>query len=382
VDWKDSLDEAEQALLLLQAMLKDSQPLNEESIVKAIDLIDDLQETSPAPLSTNLVDMSGISLPAALPKARSCDTVQHASVEDDALLTPEMLEAQEAAFRERAIASASMFESNPDAHALIRGKVREAMKHVNVGGEALLDGLSEDDMLETIASRLELQRADRTGRTDYASLAAGASLIRSGPRPTSPSLVDTLPLVNRWLHRVRLRFYGHGPDAALTPTNPPDALGQCWSFEGIPSRKRTSAVGSLATLSVRLPEPVRVESIVIEHAMKERTDHKESAIREFRVFGYEDADASGDAVPLGAFIYDIGKLHVCSCMCVGRVYVMLAFVDSHILALFHPGAEYVLQEFPVAANDDGPRLRSITLAIDSNWGHPYACLYRFRVHGS
>ena len=28
-----------------------------------------------------------------------------------------------------------------------------------------------------------------------------------------------------------------------------------------------------------------------------------------------------------------------------------------------------------------PPLQSITLAIDSNWGHDFACLYRFRVHG-
>jgi hypothetical protein len=28
-----------------------------------------------------------------------------------------------------------------------------------------------------------------------------------------------------------------------------------------------------------------------------------------------------------------------------------------------------------------PPLQSISLAVDSNWGYDYACLYRFRVHG-
>jgi len=28
-------------------------------------------------------------------------------------------------------------------------------------------------------------------------------------------MVDTLPLLNRWLHHVRLRFYGHGPEAVV-----------------------------------------------------------------------------------------------------------------------------------------------------------------------
>ena len=44
-----------------------------------------------------------------------------------------------------------------------------------------------------------------------------------------------------------------------------------------------------------------------------------------------------------------------------------------------------MQEFDVNTEDaDGstiPMLQSITLAIDSNYDFPYACLYRFRVHG-
>jgi len=44
-----------------------------------------------------------------------------------------------------------------------------------------------------------------------------------------------------------------------------------------------------------------------------------------------------------------------------------------------------LQEFPVSRLDaDGqrvPSMRSVVLAVDSNWGAEFSCLYRFRVHG-
>ena len=81
---------------------------------------------------------------------------------------------------------------------------------------------------QAIAERLELESADQTGIFDYASILNGARVIRS---KTSPSLIDNLPMVNRMAAFWGLRFYGHGPEAALTPTHPPNALGQCWSFE-------------------------------------------------------------------------------------------------------------------------------------------------------
>ena len=82
------------------------------------------------------------------------------------------------------------------------------------------------------------------------------------------------------------------------------------------------------------------------------TPTPETAVRDFRVFGYEDADAEGEPWELGAFRYEVD-------------------------------GPRTLQEFEVDDNDeDGPRpkLRSVTFAVDSNWGADYCCLYRFRVH--
>jgi hypothetical protein len=112
--------------------------------------------------------------------------------------------------------------------------------------------------------------------------------------------------------------------------------------------------GNYGTLTISLPDPVHIESVVIEHPSKDITGQATTAIRSFRIIGYMDPEASEKAWTLGSFEYNIN-------------------------------AENPMQEFKVATDIFGtpiPPLHSITLAIDSNWGFDYACLYRFRVHGT
>uniref|UniRef100_A0A7S1ZQF2 SUN domain-containing protein n=1 Tax=Ditylum brightwellii TaxID=49249 RepID=A0A7S1ZQF2_9STRA len=225
-----------------------------------------------------------------------------------------------------------------------------------------------------IKEQVEVQLADGTGKFDYASLLGGASVVRDGVRRTSLSLVDDLPVLNKILSAGRMRFYGHSAEVALVPTYPKDSLGQCWSFEsedvsklrkgkyrvakddgelGSAEAERADDVGVYATLMVRLSGPVYVSSVVLEHPPKEISTDMETAVRDVRVLGFEDGDGVGDAWELGRFRYEI---------------------DSEDWA----------QEFYVATEVDGervPPLHSIMLAIDSNWGSDYSCLYRFRVHG-
>jgi hypothetical protein len=151
-----------------------------------------------------------------------------------------------------------------------------------------------------IVELLEKQRADQLGVVDYASIIAGASVIE---RATSQSLIDSLPLLNRLMESARLRFYGYGPEAALTPTFPVTALGQCWAFASDSGRMG----GRYATLTVQLGKPIYVTNVAIEHAARELTDQLESAIRSFRIIGYEDGDAMGNPWHLGSFAYDIGE---------------------------------------------------------------------------
>jgi hypothetical protein len=217
----------------------------------------------------------------------------------------------------------------------------------------LLIGVTEAEAKAIIGSRLEADVADTVGLLDVASLYNGAEVIRSGSaRATTPSLTQSLPLLNRFLAATKLRFYGHGPEAALSPTIPSDALGQCWSFENTSKSKnirwrnvykRDKANGKHATLTIRLAKPTTVKRVILDHVGADgRTS---SAIREFRVIGYADSKAQDDPVHLGAFQYQ------------------------------QDGA--TSQQFEISESHG--ELQSITLAIDSTYSKDYACLYRFRV---
>jgi hypothetical protein len=230
---------------------------------------------------------------------------------------------------------------------------------------------TEQDVENAIQARLEIDRADTTGIFDHASLKNGAEIIFGGKRGTSQSLVDNLPIYNRLLQSFKLRFYGFGPEAALSPSYPANTLGHCWSFQplslheqlkererfqdqrGVPNDFKR---GGFGTLTISFATPVFVSSVVIEHIPQRLTDRADTAIRSFRVVGYEDESATTKAWNLGSFEYSIQK----------------------------NGNHQYLQEFEVATTARGeeiPSLHSISLAVDSNWGHDYACLYRFRVHG-
>jgi hypothetical protein len=181
--------------------------------------------------------------------------------------------------------------------------------------------LSKDDILSIVNERLEMDRADITGKLDYASIRSGAKVIRSGPRKSSTSLSEDLPLLNRFMAASRLRFYGHKAEAALNPTYPRNALGQCWSFtkdsskrkillgrEDKRSMKRDPDCGTYATLSVQLASPIRVKHIIVEHPIHILSSAT-TAIKNFRVYGYEDDHASNHhSWYLGSFKYDICKL--------------------------------------------------------------------------
>ncbi|KAL7565986.1 hypothetical protein ACA910_011008 [Epithemia clementina (nom. ined.)] len=218
-------------------------------------------------------------------------------------------------------------------------------------------GLSTDDIKHLVSSRTALEQADRTGRVDYASLFNGAEIIHSA---TSPSFVETLPILNRIGALLSLRSYGYGPEAALTPTWPMNSLGQCWAFQrdgAADSDDEPRRFGRFADLAIRFARPVPVVSVSIEHPPLELSNRPMSAIKQFQVIGFEQMDASGDPWHLGTFMYDIRDRR-----------------------------KSARQEFKVSRQFDGPDdvpdFGSIILAIDSNWGEQVSCLYRFRVHNT
>jgi Sad1 / UNC-like C-terminal len=196
---------------------------------------------------------------------------------------------------------------------------------------ALLQGLRR-----VIEQRFSLEAAGGDGRIDYAAMGHGGRVVSA-----SLSLVDDLPLLNRLAAFWKLRFYGHGPSVALTPSG--GALGHCWSL-----------VGDSGQLTVQLGRAIQVQSVVIEHVAAAAQVVAPSAPRAFRVFGYESANATvvtgdPDSSALGTFEFDYSKAK-----------------GGHM-------------EFPVRKT----AVQFVRLQIDSNWGNPdnYTCLYRFRVHG-
>jgi len=261
--------------------------------------------------------------------------------------------------KEQAVKWAREAIVNPKMASFVRQKLRDTVIDEAPAYEAVLEKIESGDgdggkvslrdIHTTIDARFELERADQTGRIDYASIINGASVIRTGDRATTPSLSETLPVLNRVAAFLFLRFYGYGPEAALTPTRPPNALGQCWAFQKRDGNKHSA----FAVLSIRLAKPIEVQRISIEHPPREVSDHVDSAIRTFRVLGFESPDAQGRAWALGSFEYKIDG-------------------DSF------------RQEFQAAERVKGdkiPVLSSVSVAIDSNWGSEYSCLYRVRVLG-
>lgn len=118
--------------------------------------------------------------------------------------------------------------------------------------------------------------------------------------------------------------------------------------------KEDSYRGEYATLAVRLARSTRVEEVVVEHPPEGVLGERDTAVKDFRVVGFEDRVAMGHPWMLGSFRYD-------------------------------SGSDRSLQTFSIPATSENgqplPSLSSIVLAIDSNWGANYTCLYRFRVHG-
>jgi glutaredoxin 3 len=241
---------------------------------------------------------------------------------------------------------------------------------VSIQVESLTDGTKKDTSSspagaynaraasKDIDRLLEIEDADRTGKFDYASVIHGARVLRRGPRATSLSLFEGLPLINRVLAYSKLRFYGHPPEVALRPTTTLYSPGHCWSFGDDFSSNRARLQtqdglrGEYATLTVALSQEIIVSEVLIDHAPRgSASNNGNTAIKTFRVIGYEDIGAFGEPWELGSFQYD-----------------------------FKLG----LQTFAIPTSIDGttvPKLKAVSLAVDTNWGAEYSCLYRFRVHG-
>jgi len=356
---------------VMQTALKDSSESSSPQAWKeAKDTVEALGLSNQILVDTSLIDMWQVDDPVECPEDPQVDdgTEMEVVVEDkDPPISPRIFESTETNLLLRATMTAEKIVRSKEAEANIRAWVRDKIDTAIEDDDEILAALeqiqamsSDDEDANTLSiemvgalleERLELEMADGTGAFDHAALMSGAKIVYGGKRGTTKSITDSLPLYNRLMQLASLRFYGHGPEAAITPTYPKNSLGQCWSFQPLPVKEQLKINqqddhkhGSFGTLTVSFANPVKIENISIEHPTV--TDHPKSAIRGFRIIGYVDAVAEGKGQSMGSFQYRMGGPSI--------------------------------QEFPVA---DKEPMQSVSLAIDSNWGLEYACLYRFRVHG-
>jgi len=133
-----------------------------------------------------------------------------------------------------------------------------------------------------------------------------------------------------------VRKYSRSHPASVI-LEPDVTVGKCWAFEG-----------SEGHVTIELSEPVVVTSVTLDHIPKSlaRVKGLASAPKDFSVYGLKDKKDTG--VLLGTFMYNIH-------------------------------ANRATQTFDIQTKTE-EAFRYISLRINSNYGHHYTCVYRFRVH--
>jgi len=191
-----------------------------------------------------------------------------------------------------------------------------------------------------IENKLDAYQSKQDSRIDYASPQYGAKIILS--KTSSTSLVNTLPLWNKILHTLNLRFYGYGPTMALQHSS---LIGQCWSF----TKDSKSNFGHYATLNIKLSKAINVTSVTLYHP---QTNQMENAVQKFRLSCSSKNDDGGDDAisSLGTFQYDIHSM-------------------------------FSKQEFFID-NDTDNECDQLIVGIDSNWGGIYTSFYKIGVFGN
>ena len=162
------------------------------------------------------------------------------------------------------------------------------------------------------------------------------------------------------------------PEAILTaPTHP----GSCWPMKG-----------SNGQVTIRLPYPVNVKAVTIDHAssllLGERMGSAPKAIRVIAYPPCSDCQGMGfdtrRAWELTELVYDVeGK----STQTFEIIPPPVASGSCSEEALSCDAGSGPIGSLPVASPQDAA-VAGITVVVLDNWGaDEYTCLYRFRVHG-
>ncbi|KYR01145.1 SUN domain-containing protein 1 [Tieghemostelium lacteum] len=196
---------------------------------------------------------------------------------------------------------------------------------------------SLESLRSLIDDALEIYSADKLAKPDYALYEAGACIEYKclhypvsktyPPDPVDQSLLASA--ISWFVPRDR-------PNPPETILEPSVLTGTCWGFNG-----------SEGQVAVRLSEPIVVTEVSIDHINSKIAHHITSSLKEFRVWGLKNITEVG--VDLGTFTYQTD-------------------INRHV------------QTFQIN-NPTNQVFSHVVLQALSNYGYPYTCIYRFRVHG-
>lgn len=193
---------------------------------------------------------------------------------------------------------------------------------------------AEVSFIELVNNAIQNYHQDVLNTADFALESRGASILESLTSPTfysSPTWKRTLR------HFIGLHEHVNSPRFAITSTT---HAGECWSM-----------LGSHGNLTIKLSEPVIIQSVTLEYPSAEiMMDNMTTAPKEMSVYGLNHYHQSTHPTYLGHFTYDINK-----------------------------GSP--IQTFDIISPQENT-YRAISFKVLSNWGsNERTDIYRIRVHG-
>lgn len=188
-----------------------------------------------------------------------------------------------------------------------------------------------DDILKFIKEALRQYDADRIAKRDYANRKYGAYIIDYNIPNSWSSVVGDQGILSKVISLLPFSKVSNPEEAIDSDLS----AGSCWSFPG-----------SKASLTIHLYKRIIPTEFTIDHIDESIASNIQSSPKDVKVYGIDD---DRNEILLGQYSYKIDN------------------TESNI------------QTFK--AIEQNKFFDKIKLVIESNHGHDYTCLYRFRVHG-
>ncbi|CAL2051800.1 unnamed protein product [Caenorhabditis brenneri] len=193
----------------------------------------------------------------------------------------------------------------------------------------------DNNQLEAIIRQMIYEYdTDKTGKVDYALESGGGAVVTTRCSETYKSYTR---LTKFW--DIPMYFWDESPRIVIQRNSKSLFPGECWCFKE-----------GRGYIAVQLSHYIDVASVSYEHIGKEVAPEgdRTSAPKGVLVWAYKQIDDINSRVLLGDYTYDL------------ELPPLQFFIAKH------------KPDFPV---------KFVELEITSNYGAPYTCLYRIRVHG-